>query len=209
MAGKKGSMNGKVFGSLTVIKINTGVSYFCKCICGNIITKSHATLHRGYKLHCGCLDEIPLWKKHNSEYRSYAAMKSRCYDTKCRQYQYYGARGITICERWLGKDGFKNFFEDMGVRPKGMSLDRIKNDMDYYSYNCKWSTPTEQNNNRRNNIYISDGKTNISLPNYCRVYNYDYKLIKKRLSRGWDLQKAISTPKFESAKDKERRLING
>ena len=76
-------------------------------------------------------------------------MKRRCYVEKAHNYKYYGGRGIKVCDRWLGDDGFKNFLKDMGERPKGTTLDRINNNGNYEPINCKWSTISEQNKNRR------------------------------------------------------------
>lgn len=81
-------------------------------------------------------------------YNSWRSMKERCYRPAHRWFHRYGGRGITVCERWLGKQGFSNFLVDMGERPAGMSLDRVDNDKGYSPDNCKWSTATEQNNNQ-------------------------------------------------------------
>jgi hypothetical protein len=76
-------------------------------------------------------------------------MRQRCLNVKNPNYKNYGGRGITIDPRW---GMFENFLEDMGVRPDGKTLDRKDNDGPYAKWNCKWSTPTEQNNNRRKPI---------------------------------------------------------
>lgn len=79
-------------------------------------------------------------------YRSWSSMKSRCQNPKSTSYKYYGARGVTVCSRW---ESFENFFEDMGERPEGTSLDRIDPHGNYEPGNCRWATSAEQNRNKR------------------------------------------------------------
>jgi hypothetical protein len=80
-------------------------------------------------------------------YSSWRRMKARCLNTRNIVYASYGGRGISLCERWLK---FENFFADMGLRP-GLeySIDRIDNNRGYEPDNCKWSTRSEQQRNKR------------------------------------------------------------
>ena len=84
------------------------------------------------------------------EYSSWCSMKERCYNVKNKRYPEWGGRGIRVCDRWLGKYGFVNFLEDLGLRPTPQhTIDRIDNDGDYEPDNVKWSTKTEQSFNRK------------------------------------------------------------
>jgi hypothetical protein len=77
-------------------------------------------------------------------------MKQRCLNPKSKPYKYYGARGIKVCDRWAGEDGFLHFLNDMGDRPSHRhTLDRIDNDGDYEPSNCRWATWDQQNANKR------------------------------------------------------------
>lgn len=73
-------------------------------------------------------------------------MKARCQNPASISYPNYGARGITVCDRW---QSFENFYADMGDRPRGMSLDRIDVNGNYEPANCQWATPAQQAANQR------------------------------------------------------------
>jgi carboxypeptidase C (cathepsin A) len=93
-----------------------------------------------------------------SIYKSWANMKTRCNNPKSTNYHRYGGRGITLCDSWKT---FAGFYKDMGgTFQEGFSLDRINNDGNYCLENCKWSTPTQQANNRHTNKFIDfNGKS--------------------------------------------------
>lgn len=79
-------------------------------------------------------------------YYTWCSMKARCKYPYAVGWQYYGGRGIKVCERW---QKFKEFLSDMGERPQGMTLDRIDINGDYEPSNCRWVSPKDQMLNQR------------------------------------------------------------
>jgi len=124
-------------------------------------------------------------------YSIWANMKNRCLNPKAVRYADYGGRGITVCERWLS---FKNFAEDLGERPEGMTLDRVNNNKGYMLSNVKWSTKAQQNSNSRRCVMVTfNGKTQ-PINSWCREIGLSYVTYKFRRRRGWSVVKAATTP---------------
>ena len=122
-------------------------------------------------------------------YKSWVGMKQRCLNKNNSRYKDYGGRGIKICPEWLN---FESFYKDMGERPENKTLDRIKNNLGYSKSNCKWSTPKEQCNNRKNNVFLTyKGKTQ-TITQWADELNIEYKTLFMRLKRGWSVKRALT-----------------
>jgi hypothetical protein len=119
--------------------------YKCVCKCGVAKNVKHSHLFAGKTKSCGC-----SWTTHNksksNEYMIWDGMISRCYNKSHHAYNNYGGRGISVCDKWRK---FEGFYEDMGDKPKGLTLERIDNSLGYNKDNCKWASMTEQSRNRR------------------------------------------------------------
>ena len=121
----------------------------CICDCGNVVFKLMQNLRKGVTTHCGCSRKSKFkGLSRTTEYRSWYAMRSRCYDINNMDYNLYGGRGISVCNEW--KEDFFAFLAYMGNKPEGKySIDRINNDGNYVPNNVRWATDIQQANNRR------------------------------------------------------------
>jgi hypothetical protein len=165
---KKINIAGQRFGKLVVIKPakNRGdfTRWECQCDCGTKIVTYTNGLRSGHTKSCGCLqkqitkERSTVHGHHNTQtYFSWVAMIQRCTNPKNIAYRWYGARGITVCKRWRT---FSNFLIDMGVRPAGKTIDRIKNEIGYRPGNCRWSTRAVQDSNKHNGFRDARGSNN-------------------------------------------------
>lgn len=120
----------------------------------------------------------------------YHDMKQRCLNVKSAQYKNYGARGIKICERWLS--GFDLFLEDMGVKPNGMTLDRIDNDGIYEPSNCRWATRREQRLNQRNCSYIEHQGKKLTVEDWSREIGVHVETLRTRIRLNYPIELVLS-----------------
>ena len=119
-------------------------------------------------------------------------MKTRCYYKNSHMYKYYGERGIKIDQEWHDVKNFLRWCKLTYPKDGGRySIDRIDVNKNYNSKNCRWATPKEQANNRRNNV-VYKGKT---LSQWADALGCRENTINRRLHvMNWSLEKAVTTP---------------
>ncbi len=190
-------LTGMVFGQLVVFaffgqtKAKTSL-WSCRCECGKVINVQANHLKNGHTGSCGC-----RFFRHGDygtkEYRTWLKVKERCLNENCKCYHNYGARGITICERW--RDSYEMFLADMGRAPsKKHSIDRINNNGNYEPGNCHWATAIQQGRNTRSNRIIEINGIRRCLSEWASISGISGPTIINRLKRGWSSAKAVFLP---------------
>ncbi len=205
---KKLDLIGKRFGRLKVIaEFDTyhipemsqkhRVWYACKCgTTGHTLVES---LRSGQTKSCGCLRKEQLVKrslkhgegrrkKRTNTYQIWLSMNDRCSNPKNKHFKNYGGRGIEVCKRWKN---YTNFIKDVGHCPKGLTLDRIKNNLGYFPKNIRWATRTEQNRNSRKNRIITVRGVTGCLSELCQHFNVPYHKTLWRIRHGWTIEDAF------------------
>jgi hypothetical protein len=209
---------GQPYGLLTVREKIQGRRWLCDCKCGGSKVVLSYNLTSGATQSCGCREKANRkaigdrtrthGKRYAPVYAAYQNMIRRCYDRKNHKYPSYGARGITVCRRWRGKNGFVNFLADMGEPPFGYTIERKKNDGPYTPENCRWATKGDQNRNKRSNIMATkDGRTQ-PLKTWANELGYSYGALWARVKTGWSPNEAIAHPVGPVGTNKIERVID-
>lgn len=212
-------LTGKVFGRLTVLEraSHSGrqVKWHCKCACGGSTISFQFSLVAGKAQSCGCIAAEKArarWadggteemRKRASEvanathrlskhpaYVSYTDMRQRCLNEKHKWYPAYGGRGIAIDPRW---STFENFWADMGgTWFKSAQIGRKDNDGNYSPDNCRWETPKEQQNNRRDTYKVDTPEGPMPLALAAEKYGLNPGCIRYRVEAGWPKEKIFTT----------------
>lgn len=205
MTGSVGpNLTGMKFGRLTVVersgsKRGSGVLWNCACECGRIQTAITAELRNGHVRSCGCLmrdisreKATRHGKSQTPAYKVWCGMIERCTNPGNTFFKDYGARGITVCDRW--KD-FSAFLADMGERPPGLTLDRRDNDRGYEPGNCRWATKTTQARNTRTTVLLEHNGVTAPLTEWAEKLGICAGTIHSRINfLGWSVEKALTQP---------------
>ena len=196
---------GEKFGRLTIKSLVLRGSphgksiYNCSCTCGAEKEIKLAALLNKSTNSCGCLfrehmrdrnTKHGLMNDNKRTYRTWKDMRQRCNNPNNKDYPNYGGRGIVVCDRW---DDFGKFYDDMGSRPDGMTIDRIDVNGNYEPFNCRWAILKEQGRNKRNNHIMANGKT---LAENCEDFGVNHKVASYRASKGYLFEELFSNKDF-------------
>lgn len=202
-------LRGRQFGKLFVVEPGPrrgkgrAVSWICRCDCGSQHVVTTGNLTGGSVKSCGCHKRAVTARRNlkhgaaprqsrSAEYNSWAAMRQRCCNPNSTKYPLYGAKGISVCDRW---SDFAAFLADMGPKPApDFTLERKDRSGNYEPENVIWADRDTQANNRSNNRIIEYGGHRGTLAQWARLLGLSYSALQTRLDRGWSLESALRGP---------------
>lgn len=199
-------LTGRRFGRLTVIsclgKTPGGMSvWLCKCDCGEIRKVQIGNLKNGHTSSCGCYNaehQADLRRTHGlsetKEFKIWLGMIQRCCNKNHPAFDRYGGRGIKVSRCW--RNSFAHFLADMGNCPsEEHSIERVDNDGNYESANCRWATRAEQSRNKKNNVWLTlNGRTQI-VEDWAQELGFNPQALRDRMKKGWSDEAVLTTPK--------------
>lgn len=189
------NLSGQKFGRLTVVRLvektaDYATVWECVCECGTVKTVDRSNLTSGRTKSCGCLNSEVITKRNTSHgksrsptYKIWTGMIQRCTNPKVKSYEFYGANGITVCDKWL--KSFEDFESDMKARPKGKTIERIDTTKGYCPENCRWATRTEQARNKSNNRYITIGGQTKCISEWAHGAEISPEVLWHRIDNKW------------------------
>lgn len=228
--GKVYDLTGQKYGMLTVIEEAENQfspsgylkrMWKCRCDCGNeVIAIQTYLLHcQSGMPNCGCYTKKKIKERSTTHggsvkghwdrlYGIYAGMKARCFNKNRTQHKRYGARGITICDEWLGKNGYANFRTwayangyDANAKKGQCTIDRIDVNGDYEPSNCRWITNAEQARNKRTNRILTYNGESHPMCVWAEKIGIKEDTIQARIDyHGWSVEEALTLPLYSKRK---------
>lgn len=177
--------------------------WLLKCDCGNEYTTTTGALTSENTSSCGCLkadlDRVRMTThgmSYEPEYYIWRNMIDRCTNPNSQCWKDYGGRGIQVCDRWMGDNGFLNFYADVGPRPsKAYSIDRYPNNNgNYEPGNVRWATYRQQNRNTRTNRLLTFQGETLTISEWASRFDLHPSTIANRIKSGFSIEESITTP---------------
>ena len=208
-------LTGEKFGMLTVLgtadsRVTRGGKkksrYVCKCDCGNVVTVDGNSLTQGRTKSCGCRRGRNLPERNTTHggsndrlYKVWSSIKTRCYNSHCRAYKWYGARGIKLCDEWMDYAAFRDWAlsngYDEAASKWSCTIDRIDVNGNYEPSNCRFITMKGQQNNRRSNTMVTLYGRTQTLQQWCEELGMKTSTVCMRFTNyGMTIEEALTTP---------------
>lgn len=172
-------------------------AWLCRCDCGKNHKTLGSALTSGRVVSCGCFrlemlgtSNLSHGMCHTPTWKVWAGIIKRCTQSNCAAYPCYGGRGIKVYDRWRD---FAAFYEDMGERPHGLTIERKDVNGDYCKDNCEWIPMARQALNTRRTHFVDLNSNRVPLKVACDTLGVRYSRVLDRINRlGWEPERALT-----------------
>ena len=209
------SVIGQTFSELTILSLEgrdhaSKMLVRCRCSCGAVHTLRFNSLQAGKAVSCGHISReftsarstIHGLSRH-PDFQVWVDMNKRCHGSNPKFTKNYKDRGIEVCEQWRHNPA--QFFNDMGPRPKGMSLERVDNSKGYNPENCVWASMKVQQNNKRTNVFLEFQGKRMTVTQWAEELEIPKQTLLGRLRYGWSVEDVLTRPIDERCRHPRRK----
>lgn len=175
-----------------------GAVWACRCDCGTERNVLGSDLRRGASASCGCdgVKRIGALNRTHGDtktrlYCIWQNMRARCYREGATSYEWYGARGIRVCDDWQNYEPFREWALKSGYRSE-LTIERLDSAADYSPSNCTWATPQRQSENREYTQKAPDGQLWLHKARENGIRDATFRDRVHRL--GWPIEEAATRP---------------
>ena len=188
-------------------------TWLFQCDCGSQLISEPYYVTGGHTKSCGCLKNKLISQSNKTHgqtssrlYGIWRGMKSRCYNAHTKDFSYYGAKGIKVCDEW--KQSFEHFKDWAFANgySDDLTLDRIDGMKDYCPTNCRWVDRKTQSRNLSSNVVLTIYGISKTITEWSETCGIDRHTIRKRLDRGWDAEKALITVPTNCKKERKEMI---
>lgn len=190
------------------------------CICGKEKIVTTYSVASGKTKSCGCWNKERTVESHYKHgkcdhpiYKSWRRMLTRCYYKKAREYRYYGAKGVSVCDEWrysfityynwaIAAGWQEGLIIDKDILSKEKGVPALLYSPDF----CKVVTWQENNLNKSTSFKINWQGVTKNGCEWEKILSLPDGILAHRINGcGWPVEKAMTTPVIRRGSYKKKR----
>ena len=127
-------------------------------------------------------------------YRRWTSIKQRCYNPNRKDYKWYGAIGVTVCDEWLNSfEAFNDWSVKNNIEEFDFQIDKdmLNNGFIYSPENCIAVSRKKNLQNRSNSVNITLDDKTMNVSDWAKISPVTRFTIHNRLKKGWSERDAV------------------
>jgi hypothetical protein len=88
-----------------------------------------------------------------------------------------------------------------------LTIERINVNGNYNPFNCKWITKSEQQQNKRTNVFVTYKNKTLNITQWAKELKIPYYKLQSRLKKGMTFENAIKNIDYRKYRGKNNALL--